>query len=421
MREAKASTNRELEDRPVKIGPKVVPIDHDADVMLQFEVESQGADGATIFQSEAEVEGEEKKVETLRVKLFPTESQAPAVTPPVAPAVAVPPLLRNWRKAILPLLAIVVLTQGALLAYWVISGGGLAAVMSTTGNVTITSEPSESTVTIDGAVRGQTPMTIALNSGAHVVVVGTGGQARSQDVNVTRGGASSMHVQLPAATAASPAVAVKGALQIATEPAGARVWVDGEARGQAPITISNLNGGDHAVTVRSGSGDAINRTVTVQAGTTASLVITMPGPGAGAFASGWLAISSAVPLQVMEKGELLGTTDTPRILLPTGAHELELVNAGLGYRVTRNVTIAGGQTASFTIVPPRGTLSVNALPWAEVWIDGQRAGETPIGNYSLPIGTHELLFRHPELGEQRKTVTVGAQGPVRVGVDMKKP
>jgi hypothetical protein len=123
----------------------------------------------------------------------------------------------------------------------------------------------------------------------------------------------------------------------------------------------------------------------------------------------------------MEKGELLGTTDTPRILLPAGAHELELVNAGLSYRVSRSVTIAGGQTAAFSITPPPGSLSVNALPWAEVWIDGQRAGETPIGNYSVALGTHELLFRHPEFGEQRKTVTVGAQGPVRVGVDMKKP
>ena len=148
-------------------------------------------------------------------------------------------------------------------------------------------------------------------------------------------------------------------------------------------------------------------------------MITMPG--AGAFASGWLAISSAVPLQIMEKGALLGTTEMPRVLLPTGAHELELVNASLDYRVTRNVTISAGQTATFTVIPPRGTLSVNATPWAEVWIDGQRAGETPIGNYSIPIGTHELLFRHPELGEQRKTVTIGAQGPVRVGVDMKKP
>jgi hypothetical protein len=298
------------------------------------------------------------------------------------------------------------------------SGGGLAALTRTTGNVTITSDPSGSTVAIDGTVRGQTPLTIALNSGAHIIVVGTDTQARTQHVNVTRGGDSSMYVQLPSVVPA-PAAVAGGTLGIATEPPGARVWVDGEVRGTAPITISNLSGGEHAVTVRSGSGDPIKRTVSVQNGATASLLITMPG--AGAFASGWLAISSAVALQVMEKGELVGTTETPRILLPTGAHELELVNAGLNYRVTRNVTIAGGQTATVTIVPPPGTLSVNATPWAEVWIDGQRAGETPIGNYSIPIGTHELLFRHPELGEQRKTVTIGAQGPVRVGVDMKKP
>jgi hypothetical protein len=210
-----------------------------------------------------------------------------------------------------------------------------------------------------------------------------------------------------------------GTLQIATEPPGARVSVDGTIRGTAPITISDLNSGDHVVIVHAAGGDPIKRTVTVSQGATASLIITLPG--AGAFASGWLAVSSDLTFQVMEKGELLGTTEMPRILLPAGAHELELVNPGLDYRVTRNVTIAGGRTATFAVAHPRGTLSVNALPWAEVWIDGQRAGETPIGNYSIPIGTHELVFRHPELGEQHKTVTIGAQGPVRVGVDMKKP
>lgn len=413
MREATASPDPEPEERPAKMEPRVVPIDSDAAVMLQFETESHEAGGEGISPNEA--------AKPPRVAVFPSEfhGTATAVIESVAAPVATAPRTpRNWRNAILALLAIIVLTQGALMTYWMMSSGRLATVTSTTGNVTITSEPAGSAVVIDGALRGQTPLTVALNPGAHIIVVGTGAQARLQDVNVTRGGDSSLHVLL-AATVAAPAAVAGGTLQIATEPPGARVWVDGEARGTAPIRISNLNGGDHVVTVRSGGGDPIRRTVAVQDGATASLVITMPG--AGAFASGWLAISSTVPLQVMEKGQLLGTTEMPRILLPTGGHELELVNASLNYRVARKVTITGGQTATFTVIPPRGTLSVNALPWAEVWIDGQRAGETPIGNYSLPIGTHELLFRHPEFGEQRKTVTIGAQGPVRVGVDMKKP
>ncbi len=198
------------------------------------------------------------------------------------------------------------------------------------------------------------------------------------------------------------------------------MWIDGEPRGVAPLTIPDLKVGDHVVTVRGGSGEAVNRTVNVQAASTASLIISMSGTTA--FASGWLAITSGgVPLQIWEKNALVGTTETPRILLPAGSHELELVNAGLDYRLTRSVQISAGQTAAVAIKPPMGTISVNALPWAEVWIDGQRAGETPIGNLSIAIGNHEMLFRHPELGEQRKTVAVGALKPVRVGVDMRKP
>jgi hypothetical protein len=42
---------------------------------------------------------------------------------------------------------------------------------------------------------------------------------------------------------------------------------------------------------------------------------------------------------------------------------------------------------------PNGHISINAVPWAEVLIDGTAAGETPLANLSLPIGTHEIVFR----------------------------
>ena len=126
-------------------------------------------------------------------------------------------------------------------------------------------------------------------------------------------------------------------------------------------------------------------------------------------------------MQVYEDGALVGTSEMSRILLRAGRHELTLVNDALGYRITRTLRISPDETTSVELTPPMGMLSINASPWAEVFINGQRAGETPIGNYPLPIGQHEVLFRHPDLGEQRKTVTVGVEGPVRVGVDMKTP
>jgi hypothetical protein len=54
-----------------------------------------------------------------------------------------------------------------------------------------------------------------------------------------------------------------------------------------------------------------------------------------------------------------------------------------------------------------------------VFIDGQRVGETPIGNLSVPIGPHEVVFRHPQFGEKRHAISVTLSGPVRLSVDMK--
>ena len=66
---------------------------------------------------------------------------------------------------------------------------------------------------------------------------------------------------------------------------------------------------------------------------------------------------------------------------------------------------------------PTGYLSLNALPWAEVWVDGNAVGTTPLANLSLPIGSHEVLWRHPTLGDRRQLVIVKAKTPARAGVD----
>ena len=47
-------------------------------------------------------------------------------------------------------------------------------------------------------------------------------------------------------------------------------------------------------------------------------------------------------------------------------------------------------------------VNLNALPWAEVWIDGRRIGETPLANIKIPLGDHEAVFRHPQLSERRQ-------------------
>lgn len=410
MRETSATPKGDAKsETPAPTKARVIPIDANMEGMSSFFPEDKTG------KQESGLMAPSDTAQTPSMPLLPSEPEPAPKTELARPA----PAIRRGvgkREAIVALLALAVIAEGGYIAYTMYNARASAA--PATGSLTVTSEPAGSTVLIDGTARGTTPLTIQIEAGGHRIEVGSGTQVHSRPVTVARGGDVSVHVALtnplPAGT-----VAGTGGLQIATDPPGARVSIDGEARGVAPVTVSNLTVGDHVVTVRGATGDPINRTVTVQEASVASLIISMGARGT--FASGWLAITSAVPLQIMENGALVGTTDTPRILLPAGAHDLELVNNELGYRLTRNVQITAGQTATIGLKPPMSTISINATPWAEVWIDGQRAGDTPIGNFSLPIGKHELLFSHPDFGDQRRTVTVGVTAPQRVSVDMRKP
>jgi hypothetical protein len=138
-----------------------------------------------------------------------------------------------------------------------------------------------------------------------------------------------------------------------------------------------------------------------------------------AAAGGWLTVKTPVPMQVFEGNRLVGTTEVDRIMLPVGTHRLEIVSDALGYRSRQDVAIRAGESATLRLEMPTGALALNAQPWAEVWIDGERIGETPIGNLPQTIGPHEVVFRHPDLGEKKTTVVVTLKEPARVGIDLR--
>jgi hypothetical protein len=134
---------------------------------------------------------------------------------------------------------------------------------------------------------------------------------------------------------------------------------------------------------------------------------------------GGVRVTSTVELQVFQDGSLLGTTAGP-IALPEGSHTLDFVNESLGYRSRQTVAVKAGQLAALRLTLPQGRININATPWANVWVDGNAAGETPIANLTLPIGNHEIVFRHPQLGEQRMTATVKADGIARVSASFQR-
>jgi hypothetical protein len=205
---------------------------------------------------------------------------------------------------------------------------------------------------------------------------------------------------------------------VRTEPPGASVSIDRVPQGASPVSVANLTPGDHSILV-SADGISVEQVVTVEAGMTSSLVVPIAARDRGPV-SGWIAVTSPVDVQIFEGGRLLGTNQTDRIMVPAGEHRLDLVNDALGYRAARTVSVPAGKVESMSVKLPMGSMAVNAVPWAEVWLDGEKAGDTPIGNLPATIGRHDVVFRHPDLGESRQTVTVTLSAPARVSVDMRK-
>jgi hypothetical protein len=279
------------------------------------------------------------------------------------------------------------------------------------GMLVVESNPSGVQVFVDGEARGLTPAKLSLKPGPHLVELRGRGTPRVRTVTVNAGAQVSHYVEL--AEASTP---VTGQLDVRSDPPGAKVTVDGQNAGVSPIVISNLQPGEHTVVLQNQHG-SVRHTVTIEPGLTAALVAPMAqGP-----ASGWVAITAPFAMQVYENGRLVGSTESDRIMVATGMHEFEIVNHTLNFRVTRRVEVVAGKVAPIGIELPNGVVNVNAVPWAEVFIDGRPVGETPIGNLSLPIGPHEVVLRHPQLGERRHALSVVAGQPIRLSVDMNKP
>jgi hypothetical protein len=280
------------------------------------------------------------------------------------------------------------------------------------GTLVVQTTPSGAAVEIDGQARGVTPLTIDLSPGRHTLKLANEGNIRSMPITIAAGGQVSQLIELPRASS------LLGELQVRTEPAGAQVTVDGHVYGKSPLTVEGLAPGTHTVALENELG-SMTQEVKIEAGTTASLVVPMGAPK-NAPLSGWIAVTAPAQLQVFEEGLLLGTSESDRIMVAVGRHELTLVNEAIGFTVTEVVNVSPGKVSTIQPRWPTGTMSFNATPWAEVWVDDRQVGETPLGNVAMPLGSHEVLFRHPEHGEKHVRALVTASAPAKVSVDMRQ-
>jgi PEGA domain len=207
----------------------------------------------------------------------------------------------------------------------------------------------------------------------------------------------------------TPIPAGRGRINIRTEPAGIKVLLDRKPVGETPVIVDAAPG--RRVLTFLTSGGEVMHSVRVVAGKTVPLDVPV--------FSGWVSIVAPVLLEISEGGRSLGTTEQNRLMLPPGRHQITLSNKDLGYSEVKDVDIEPGGVRSIT-VNPRGSANMNATPWAEVWLDGNKLGETPLSNIQVPLGLHEFVFKHPQFGERRVSATIRSNAPAALAVDFTK-
>jgi len=261
-----------------------------------------------------------------------------------------------------------------------------------------------------------------------------------------------------------------GWLRLESKPAGATVTIDGEARGQTPLTLSvpagaysvefTLGGEHRALTVPvTAQGEAFQLVslypagppgvvsfTSVPAGATVTLNDRVRGrtplelrdvpPGehtlriendaartertvevlAGARVevsvplSGSVLVESPFEVSVSDGARSLGRTTRGILGVSTGLRRLTFSNTMLNYEETREVEVAAGMLATVTLRPPTGVLNLDADTQAQVLLDGRPLGLTPLANVTVSLGTHEVVFRDSVGGEVRYVIVV-ALGP----------
>lgn len=216
-----------------------------------------------------------------------------------------------------------------------------------TGNLVVTTIPSEAEVFLDGKSVGKTPLTLReILVGIHKVKVARENHApEEREVEIKENQDVNLNFSL---------VLNAGTLSVVSEPAGVMVYLDEVPQGKTPVVIKNILAGEHIISLREGGLEEYADKLLFKPGVTLSMEVKM----VESFGS---ALINSVPSEseVFIGGKLKGKTPLFIEKMPSGKHNILLIKAGVGKWEGELVVKRGLKTeltgelrASLIIVPP---------------------------------------------------------------------
>ncbi len=276
----------------------------------------------------------------------------------------------------------------------------------TTGSISFVSTPSGADIYLDSTLQtAKTPTTITgVLVGSHSYMLRLSGyNDATGTVTVTAGQTSNISVTL------TPVVTT-GSISFASTPSGADIYLDGTLQtAKTPATITNVSAGSHTYTIRlTGYNDATG-TVTVVAGQTASVSVTLTP----VVTTGSISFSSIPSGAYIYIDNFIQSTKTPATItnLSTGSHTYAIRLTGYS-DATGTVTVIANQTVtvSVTLISIQGSISFSSTPpGADIYIDNiLQTSKTPATITSVSAGNHSYMLRLTGYDDATGTVTVVA-------------
>jgi len=196
-------------------------------------------------------------------------------------------------------------------------------------------------------------------------------------------------------------------------PADAVVTVDGRPTAAG---VLELPAGKHALGARAPGREPATRDVTLAAGGADDVTLSLPPARVHLIVR-----SDPAGAEVLAGERSLGVTPIDaQVALEPGAR-LKLRKRDFA-PAERPVEIRdGAATVEARLVPlPRGELTLGALPWAHVTIDGEKRPDTPLARVALAAGPHQVRLVCPPTGKElRFTVQIEPGKETRKVADLR--
>ncbi len=203
-------------------------------------------------------------------------------------------------------------------------------------------------------------------------------------------------------TATIKIVVSPGILKVSSDPSGAKIYINNEYQGVTPFIMPVIPKTYTVKLVRAPY--YYNTTVTIASGEVKEINATLTQPG------GTLEISSNPPrARIYIDGEYKGMTPMT-VKLVSGHHSVKITKEKY-QNYTTEVMLDPGEAKIITVKlsPVYSYLTVKSTPpGAKVYVDGSYAGKTPLRDYKLSPGSHEIKMVKEGYKEFTKTITLTA-------------